>query len=263
MAQSLLNCVGMSHSRAVSDSNSGRTSHNAAHSRTVEALTAVAAANTPWATFRAITRARELLGDDAEQFWPLIECIAQRQGEVEHLRRLAGTDDLTGVSNRRMFYDNLDRELARRSRTGDPVAVVLVDMDGLKQRNDTLGHASGDEAIRALARACLAEVRTTDIVARLGGDEFGILLAGSDEVGAKAFEARLRAHIEHTKVTGRALLASIGYAVASEQLHSARALMDEADASMYRDKSARKDRDGGDEPTTGQKRRPPGDGAAA
>lgn len=232
--------LGMSQASAVKRNVAPEGGSNELQQRTLEALTAVAEATTPMATFRAITRARVMLGDSAEHYWPLIKTMAQRQGELEHMRRLAGTDDLTGVSNRRAFYDTLERELARRNRTGECVSVVIVDMDDLKWRNDTLGHASGDGALKALAVACEREVRTTDLVARLGGDEFGILLVDSDDGGAAAFLARLRSRIESCTIGGHGLSASIGVASATDGLPSAQSLVGEADAEMYRDKVRRK-----------------------
>ena len=210
------------------------------HQRTVEALTAVASATTPLATFRAITQAKMLLGEEAEHYWPLIECLAQRQGEMAHLRRLADTDELTGAGNRRAFEDALKRELARRARTGDEMSVLVVDMDDLKLRNDTLGHSSGDHALRTMAQLCMAEVRTTDVVARIGGDEFAIVLVGSDAAGASAFVERLRQSIEMTYVADIALRASIGLAVASDSLCTASELLAAADRNMYADKTRRK-----------------------
>lgn len=240
MAQELLleHTMSRSRSRFALKTNSLRT--GLSFERTLDALLPVATAQTHGATFEAMARAREVLGEDADPLWPLVESIAQRQSELEQLRRLAGTDDLTGVCNRRTFNDTLNRELARRERTGVELTVIVVDMDDLKWRNDVQGHAAGDEALRALAECCRTEVRSTDMVARLGGDEFGILLIGSDRDGAELFAQRLREQIEGRVVRGRALRVSMGSATAEAALTGPDELLDAADASMYRDKCQRK-----------------------
>lgn len=103
--------------------------------------------------------------------------IALQKERIEHLEGLALTDELTGLVNRRGFLQALQRELAaaQRERTAGGV-LVLCDLDGFKQINDTHGHAAGDAYLRDVAEILLAKVRPSDLVARLGGDEFAILL---------------------------------------------------------------------------------------
>lgn len=208
----------------------------------IEALTAVAAARTPWDTFHALTQARELLGDEADDYWPLLESIARRQTEIEQLERLAGSDPMTGVGNRRTFGRALDREVARYGRSGDPFAVILLDLDDLKGRNDTLGHAAGDAAIMAVANVCQEAVRSTDVVARLGGDEFALLLAGSNLAGAWAFAERLRERVEEVTIDHMPLRVSLGVAAVADGMDGD-AVLASADAALYRDKAARKAED--------------------
>ena len=91
------------------------------------------------------------------------------------LQRLSITDPLTGLPNRRHFEQRLGEELARATRHDHPLALMLLDLDGLKRVNDTSGHDAGDDALRAVARALQGTRRTTDVAARTGGDEFAVL----------------------------------------------------------------------------------------
>lgn len=112
------------------------------------------------------------------------------------LAQLAGTDDLTGLANRRVFIERLDAEAARARRAGGWVAVALADLDHFKRINDSHGHAAGDDVLRAAADALRAVARETDLAARVGGEELAVLLPGTDEAGAVAFAERLRAAVE-------------------------------------------------------------------
>jgi diguanylate cyclase (GGDEF)-like protein len=108
---------------------------------------------------------------------------------------LAATDPLTGLMNRRTFYQAVERELHRARRDGAPVAMVYVDVDDLKARNDTYGHEAGDEMIVAVAATARSTFRTTDLLARLGGDEFAFLLPATDLDAADAAVERLRSRL--------------------------------------------------------------------
>jgi diguanylate cyclase (GGDEF)-like protein len=108
------------------------------------------------------------------------------------LREQASHDDLTGVLNRRGWTETAPRELARASRLGTPVALVLLDLDAFKALNDSRGHAEGDRILRETAARLTGALRTSDVVARLGGDEFVALLTDSTPDGAHGAVARLR-----------------------------------------------------------------------
>ena len=95
------------------------------------------------------------------------------------MQRLATHDGLTGLANRALFEEQLAAAMARSDRSGEPLALLLLDLDGLKLINDAWGHATGDAALRALARALQAEVRAGDVACRLGGDEFAAILPGA------------------------------------------------------------------------------------
>ena len=103
----------------------------------------------------------------------------QTQWLTDRLRREAVIDDLTGLLNRRGWEDNARRELARASRADMPVALVMIDLDGLKELNDTLGHEEGDRVLSETGDRLRRALRATDVVARLGGDEFAALLTES------------------------------------------------------------------------------------
>jgi diguanylate cyclase (GGDEF)-like protein len=101
-----------------------------------------------------------------------------------NLREQATLDDLTGLLNRRGWGETAPRELARASRIGSPVALVLIDLDSFKELNDSHGHAEGDRVLRETAERLTSALREGDVVARLGGDEFVALLTDSQPDGA-------------------------------------------------------------------------------
>jgi diguanylate cyclase (GGDEF)-like protein/PAS domain S-box-containing protein len=121
----------------------------------------------------------------------LLEDAADRQVREQELRRLADTDPLTGLYNRRRFAAELQRHLRHGERYGARGALLLIDIDGLKQINDRRGHAAGDRAILATAGRLRSRLRASDIVARVGGDEFAVLLAEADPEQAEAVAGSL------------------------------------------------------------------------
>lgn len=103
---------------------------------------------------------------------------------------LSETDVLTGLANARGLFDRLEAELARSRRYHEPLALLLVDLDGLKRINDRHGHHAGDEAIRSLAAVIRFQLRESDVGARWGGDEFAVLAPNTSEHDAVALAAR-------------------------------------------------------------------------
>jgi two-component system cell cycle response regulator len=167
--------------------------------------------------------------------------------QKEHYRALAQTDGLTGLPNFRSFHARLEEEVARAHRYGSPLACAMVDLDGLKQINDKLGHAAGNRAIVALADAVREELRDTDFAARYGGDEFVVLLPQINEAQAALFAERLRRRLIETSTNaGLPVRGSIGVAsVDAEQLNSpgaAENLLRRADEALYRAKRSGRDR---------------------
>jgi len=169
----------------------------------------------------------------------VVEGIAHRKREEERLRFLADHDALTGLYNRRRFIEELERELAATMRYGDAGAVLLIDLDGVKEVNDTLGHAEGDAFIAQVGGLLRRSVRATDTAARLGGDEFAVVLArcSQHEAGSLA-DGLARTIREEVRLGGpdadRTATTSIGVAAFSKQANlSAAELLDKADVAMY------------------------------
>jgi len=172
---------------------------------------------------------------------------ATRYGRDDLFHR-ATHDELTGLANRALFMDRLRHAVAQVERHAPPVAVLLVDMDGLKRINDGFGHAAGDTALVELARRLKTAARDTDTVARLGGDEFGIVLAPivSPEALAGVI-ARYEALIEQPAVVDGhqlQLRASIGGALCPNETGEVSRLVELADQRMYEAKRRRKAADG-------------------
>ncbi|HBQ18982.1 MAG TPA: hypothetical protein DEF51_50280 [Myxococcales bacterium] len=205
----------------------------------VHALKALVSADGPMELERQWRQAAKLLGEDSQGMRALVDALAEKSIRVYELERLATEDAMTGLANRRSFADALRRELARRRRAGGP-AVLLLDLDCLKEINDRFGHAAGDEAIRLAAVACLEQVRAGDLVARLGGDELAILLPDTHVGGAEIVAERVREGIESQSVCGVRLRVSMGLAVAGPDGHDGAEVLAAADERMYEDKRARK-----------------------
>lgn len=163
--------------------------------------------------------------------------------EANPLYVLAHHDSLTGLANRALFYDRLRQRLQLARRQTDSVAILNIDMDGLKPINDQFGHRTGDAAIRETAARISRVSRRSDTVARLGGDEFGVILGDvKDRNGALtvadriADEIRLPFQFEGHKL---ALDASIGIGISSEDGAEIEELIEAADQSMYAVKRTR------------------------
>jgi diguanylate cyclase (GGDEF)-like protein len=158
-------------------------------------------------------------------------------------RRMALTDDLTSLPNRRLFSQQLDEAIETATASRGPFALLMVDLDDFKELNDTLGHATGDSVLREVALRLAAALRPDDMLARLGGDEFGVVLAPpTTEEGALAATERLRAALEaHFDVRGLHLrvAASVGIAVHPVHGSTAEELLQRADVAMYDAKARR------------------------
>ncbi len=162
----------------------------------------------------------------------------------EELRYLADHDALTGLLDRRRFRDELDQHVAFTARYGGRGAVLIVDIDCLKEVNDSFGHQAGDSLIRAVATELRARVRATDVVARLSGDEFAILVPQADAAGAMRLGEDLRAHVaENARAGGGGATISIGITLfdGGPGLDS-EAVIEAADQAMYRAKEGGRNR---------------------
>jgi diguanylate cyclase (GGDEF)-like protein/PAS domain S-box-containing protein len=153
--------------------------------------------------------------------------------DEERIRHEALHDPLTGLPNRTLLRDRLDRALARSIRDGGATGVLYVDLDNFKQVNDTGGHAAGDAVLVELGRRLQGAIRPTDTVARIGGDEFVVVCEQVDEQAALALGHRLGQAIEEPLLLGELehrLTASIGLAVGRSDPE---ALLRRADAALY------------------------------
>ena len=148
----------------------------------------------------------------------------------------AATDPLTGLANRRSFFDCLERALARRD--GEALSVAILDANGLKALNDRLGHAAGDEALVRVGELLQAGVREGDLVARIGGDEFAVLFVGTPILTAERIVRRLAERIAAGTIGGGHGLPSIAWGVAdATDEATVDALVEAADRAMYRQKA--------------------------
>jgi len=158
--------------------------------------------------------------------------VVRLREQQEVLAKLAYVDALTGLGNRRAFDRHLEREWALAVRDGIDSFVVVADLDGFKQLNDSCGHAAGDEVLRQFAEALRSAARSTDILARIGGDEFGVLLTRCDQRTPHLFKARLRRALVGLARPGQAQIrASIGHASLRQSTSSGTAL-NRADLAM-------------------------------
>lgn len=169
-----------------------------------------------------------------------IRYAIERKRAEERLIYLAQYDHLTGLVNRTLFRDRLTQALARSKRKKQPVGLMLLDLDGFKAVNDTLGHDSGDQLLKAAADRLMSCVREVDTVARMGGDEFTVLLEGAsgEQDIARVAERILEAIAQPLVLDGHAVsvTASIGITVYPFDDHGIDDLLKHADTAMYRAK---------------------------
>ncbi len=164
---------------------------------------------------------------------------------VDRLResdRRAITDDLTGLGNRRHLIDRLHAAIHAAADADGRLALLLVDLDGFKELNDTLGHHAGDEVLRQIGPRLAHILRAGDTLARLGGDEFAVVLSPGDEATASAAGLRLRAALERSFEVGGIRVhidASVGIALFPEHARDALGLLQRADVAMYEAKRMR------------------------
>ena len=165
---------------------------------------------------------------------------------AEQLERLATTDSLTGLYNRRHFLVALEAEWSRFQRYYRSVSVLMVDIDHFKSVNDRYGHAVGDEAIKATAEACLLGKRKSDIVGRVGGEEFAVLLPETTLSRAKIVAERIRKRIAGQMLKAHdanfQITISIGVAEALVSMSGADSLMVAADQALYQAKAQGRNR---------------------
>lgn len=166
----------------------------------------------------------------------------------EALERLASTDGLTHLANRRSFDESLRYEISRARRLGAPLAVVLVDVDNFKAFNDQYGHPAGDACLRRIGGVLLRTARRVgEVAARYGGEEFAMILPGSDAEGAHELAEQARSAIRELRIPHEGnppgfVTASFGVAVLDPAGMDSTAFLVAADAALYRAKSRGRDR---------------------
>jgi diguanylate cyclase (GGDEF)-like protein len=166
----------------------------------------------------------------------------------ETIERQAVTDELTGLSNRRRFEEALESEVERFRRFGQPVGLVMLDIDNFKSVNDTHGHQQGDVVLQEVARVLRETSREVDEPARYGGEELAVVLPGTDLEGAVNLAERVRHGIEQIEISasgnGHAvrITASLGVATLPGAGYDARSLVEAADDALYRAKRLGKNR---------------------
>jgi diguanylate cyclase (GGDEF)-like protein len=172
----------------------------------------------------------------------LFQVLTYRQ-KYEVLQAQMTRDALTGIHNRGFFEEMLSLLLAHSRRTGNPLTLLMMDLDHFKQLNDTYGHPAGDEALQVVATTIAATSRTSDVVCRYGGEEFAVLLPDTDlEEGLHLAEritrvVTLAAARQHARWSERPLTATIGLACFPGDAHRADALVPLADRRLYAGKA--------------------------
>jgi diguanylate cyclase (GGDEF)-like protein/PAS domain S-box-containing protein len=163
--------------------------------------------------------------------------ITERKKTEEDIRFQATHDNLTGLANYGVFAETLEREIRRASRTHRPFAIMLLDLDGLKAINDTLGHLAGNRALKRLARLMTENCRSSDLPARYGGDEFGLILIEADPGMAEHVAQRIEFCMEKDPEPPT-LRASIGISNFPGDGRTAQELLEHADKRLYQKKQA-------------------------
>lgn len=198
-----------------------------------------------WVLARAIVVRRDEQGEPLRMTGTVTDISEKRRAE-EIIWRHANFDALTSLPNRRLFRDRLDHEIKKARRTGQPLALLFIDLDRFKEANDLLGHDIGDQILMEAARRICACVRESDTVARLGGDEFTAILAELDNlthiepIAQKINDALVKPfHVGNEVVY---LSASIGITLYPEDADNAENLIRNADQAMYVAKNAGRNR---------------------
>jgi diguanylate cyclase (GGDEF)-like protein len=156
--------------------------------------------------------------------------------QSDRLRRLSTIDGLTGLCNRRGFDDRLQKEWHRAKRYGSSLALLMIDIDRLKEINDARGHAAGDSLLRMTAIAIRESLRDSDVGARWGGDEFAIIAPETSREAAELLARRLLVRLKKSSGSDPMVAASVGIAVFDSTQHAGRNsewLIERADGALY------------------------------
>jgi diguanylate cyclase (GGDEF)-like protein/PAS domain S-box-containing protein len=182
----------------------------------------------------------------------IIRDISDKRDSAQRALRESECDHLTGIANRRKFFQAAELELERWFRSPRPLSLLMIDADHFKKINDAWGHAAGDAVLRNLAQTLLASLREIDVAARIGGEEFAVLLPSTDLAGALALAQRLRAAAEAQQVAVEGgeigYTVSIGVAAMERTVAGLDQLLKRADKALYAAKRGGRNRVAGAEP---------------
>lgn len=182
-----------------------------------------------------------ILVQGRQLLYSVIHDVTVRIRLEREMKRMATTDALTGTSNRHEFFDKANKELARSSRYGHPLTVLMLDIDYFKSINDTYGHQTGDDVLKVLSETVAASLREVDIFGRLGGEEFAVILPETGPSSGIVVAERLRGDIEKLRVESKdgeevQFTASIGVSSAREGDQVIEDVINRADEALYKAK---------------------------
>jgi diguanylate cyclase (GGDEF)-like protein len=170
----------------------------------------------------------------------LVRDRAERRQQERRLRQVnarlaarAEEDGLTALKNRRAFEERLHVEWERARRYGEPLSLLLLDVDHFKSYNDSFGHLAGDAALKIAAQILRRQARASDFAARYGGEEFAVLLPHTTAAAATVAGNRLRAAFLVTRWPDRPITASIGVSTLTPAMETPESLVHEADRALY------------------------------
>lgn len=192
-----------------------------------------------------VTPGSDELGQLAQCF---NEMMKKLKDSLDELTNLAATDSLTGLANRRIFFERLDEEIRRAQRYHRPLTLAILDVDHFKRCNDTYGHDAGDLVLKEISRLCTGCCRDTDFVARYGGEEIVFIFPETDKENSVAIVERLRSSIEAFQIRHEAkgvqikVTVSIGIAGFPGDAQNAKVLFSLADQALYKAKESGRNR---------------------
>jgi len=187
-----------------------------------------------------------IVDNEEKYIFALARDVTETENLKAHLSKLAMTDELTGLFNRRAFISSLDKELSRAKRNNNDVSVLMIDIDFFKKLNDIYGHHVGDIALQHFSRAAKNTVRTEDTIGRLGGEEFAVLLPNTSSNAAHHLAERLRESIENILIEhdGQKInfTISVGIATLDDKNMTSTHLVQNADHALYNAKESGRNR---------------------
>ena len=189
--------------------------------------------------WQSITAVQDDQGD-VRHYVAVFHNISERKRIEQELERQASRDHLTGAYNRRAFDAALRQAMLQAEQAGQPLALLLLDIDHFKAVNDRHGHDLGDRVLQSMARRLGNSLRSSDLLARWGGEEFAILLPGTPLSGAQVFAERLRSRVAERPLQGLSITVSIGIS-GFRPGEGSDALLGRADSALYRAKRGGRD----------------------